>query len=107
MKKVPPGAEASNILVGEVKELTREIMAFVRLHKAVMLPDLTEVAVPTRFIFMLLGPSGNQQKYHEIGRSIATLMSDEVYSYLNRKNSFILWERIDCGCPIFCSFCLE
>ena len=40
--------------------------------------DLTEVPVPTRFIFILLGPQGNQGRYHEIGRSIATLMSDEV-----------------------------
>jgi len=34
--------------------------------------------VPTRFMFILLGPPGDHQKNHEIGRSIATLMSDEV-----------------------------
>lgn len=102
MKKVPPGAEASNILVGEVKELTHEIMAFVRLHKAVMLPDLTEVAVPTRFIFLLLGPIGNQQKYHEIGRSIATLMSDEVCSYLNQKKNPLFCENeLNAGAQYF------
>ena len=44
----------------------------------IFLGDLTEVPVPTRFIFILLGPQGNQMRYHEIGRSIATLMSDEV-----------------------------
>lgn len=88
MKKIPAGAEASNILVGEVEQLSHEIMAFVRLQKAVMLPDLTEVAVPTRFIFLLLGPSGNQQKYHEIGRSIATLMSDEVCNIVLTKNQY-------------------
>ena len=77
-KKIPPGAEASNILVGEVDFLTHPILAFVRLSKAALLGDLTEVPVPTRFIFVLLGPTGNQQRYHEIGRSIATLMSDEV-----------------------------
>lgn len=79
LKKIPAGAEATNVLVGEVDSLTHEVMAFVRLQKAVMLPDLTEVAVPTRFIFALLGPPGNQQKYHEIGRSIGTLMSDEIF----------------------------
>ena len=77
-KKIPEGAEASNILVGEVDFLNNPIIAFVRLSKAQMLGDLTEVAVPTRFIFILLGPTGNQQRYHEIGRSIATLMSDSV-----------------------------
>jgi hypothetical protein len=79
MKKIPPGAEASNILVGEVDFLQVPIIAFMRLSKAVLLGDLTEVPVPTRFLFILLGPKGNTQKYHEIGRSIATLMSDEVF----------------------------
>ena len=40
--------------------------------------DLTEVPVPTKFLFFLLGPVGQQSRHHEIGRSIATLMSDEV-----------------------------
>lgn len=78
MKKIPPGAEAANILVGEVEYLNHQIVAFVRLTKAQVLGDLTEVPVPTRFLFLLLGPMGNQNKFHEIGRSIATLMSDEV-----------------------------
>ena len=78
LKKIPLGAEASNILVGEVDFLSHPIIAFLRLNKAIMLGDLTEVPVPTRFIFILLGPKGQQQRYHEIGRSIATLMSDEV-----------------------------
>ena len=65
-------------MVGEIETLKTPILAFVRLQKAALLSDLTEVPVPTRFIFILLGPTGNQQRYHEIGRSIATLMSDEV-----------------------------
>ncbi|KAK3586799.1 hypothetical protein CHS0354_002538 [Potamilus streckersoni] len=79
MKKIPPGAEAANILVGEVDFLNHQIVGFVRLSKATMLGDLTEVPIPTRFIFLLVGPKGNDRKYHEIGRSIATLMSDEVF----------------------------
>lgn len=34
-----------------------------------------------RFLFVLLGPKGKAKSYHEIGRAIATLMSDEVLSY--------------------------
>lgn len=79
MKKIPPGAQASNILVGEVEFLERPIAAFVRLAAAVPLGDLTEVPVPTRFLFLLLGPQGNMVRYHEIGRAIAILMSDEVF----------------------------
>lgn len=79
MKKIPPGAEASNVLVGEVESLERPIIAFVRLSPAVLLSGLTEVPVPTRFLFLLLGPHGKVPQYHEIGRSIATLMTDEVF----------------------------
>ncbi|XP_035040496.1 electrogenic sodium bicarbonate cotransporter 1 isoform X3 [Hippoglossus stenolepis] len=79
MKKLPRDAEASNVLVGEVDFLETPFVAFVRLHQAVMLGALTEVPVPTRFLFVLLGPKGKAKSYHEIGRAIATLMSDEVF----------------------------
>uniref|UniRef100_A0A1D5QI51 Anion exchange protein n=2 Tax=Macaca TaxID=9539 RepID=A0A1D5QI51_MACMU len=79
MKKIPPGAEASNILVGELEFLDRTVVAFVRLSPAVLLQGLAEVPIPTRFLFILLGPLGKGQQYHEIGRSIATLMTDEVF----------------------------
>uniref|UniRef100_A0A8C4V289 Anion exchange protein n=1 Tax=Falco tinnunculus TaxID=100819 RepID=A0A8C4V289_FALTI len=77
MRKIPSGAEASNVLVGEVDFLERPIIAFVRLSPAVLLSGLTEVPVPTRFLFLLLGPAGKAPQYHEIGRSIATLMTDD------------------------------
>uniref|UniRef100_A0A670K729 Anion exchange protein n=1 Tax=Podarcis muralis TaxID=64176 RepID=A0A670K729_PODMU len=79
MRKIPIGAEASNVLVGEVDFLERPIIAFVRLAPAVLLSGLTEVPVPTRFLFLLLGPAGKAPQYHEIGRSIATLMTDDVF----------------------------
>uniref|UniRef100_A0A183BIA9 Anion exchange protein n=1 Tax=Globodera pallida TaxID=36090 RepID=A0A183BIA9_GLOPA len=79
MKKLPPGAEASNVLVGEVDFLNHHVTAFVRLNKAQLLGDLTEVPVPTRFLFLLLGPSGHAAQFKEIGRAIATLMSDEIF----------------------------
>ncbi|XP_071973404.1 electrogenic sodium bicarbonate cotransporter 1 isoform X7 [Engystomops pustulosus] len=79
MKKLPRDAEASNVLVGEVDFLDNPFIAFVRLKDAVMFGALTEVPVPTRFLFILLGPKGKAKSYHEIGRSIATLMSDEIF----------------------------
>uniref|UniRef100_A0A673ISN5 Sodium bicarbonate cotransporter 3-like n=1 Tax=Sinocyclocheilus rhinocerous TaxID=307959 RepID=A0A673ISN5_9TELE len=79
MKKIPPGAEASNVLVGEVDFLERPIIAFIRLSPAILLTGLTEVPVATRFLFLLLGPFGKGGQYHEIGRSIATLMTDEIF----------------------------
>ncbi|CAJ0926468.1 unnamed protein product [Ranitomeya imitator] len=97
MKKIPPGAEASNILVGELEFLDRAVVAFVRLSPAVMLSGLTEVPIPSRkkqqttfrlvmdlhqmlavFVYTS-GASWKRTTVHEIGRSIATLMTDEVF----------------------------
>ncbi|WKX89663.1 hypothetical protein Q1695_008928 [Nippostrongylus brasiliensis] len=79
LKKLPHGVEASNVLIGEVDFLQRHICAFVRLKTANVLGDLTEVPVPTRFIFLMLGPTGHGPQYKEIGRAIATLMADEIF----------------------------
>lgn len=48
MKKIPPGAEVCNVLVGEVECLTTSVVAFVRLSPAVLLPGLAEVPIMTR-----------------------------------------------------------
>ncbi|XP_054642056.1 sodium-driven chloride bicarbonate exchanger-like isoform X1 [Dunckerocampus dactyliophorus] len=79
MKKIPPGAEACNVLVGELDFLNKPVVAFVRLSPAALLCGLAEVPIATRFVFILLGPPGRGPQYHEIGRSIATLMTDEVF----------------------------
>lgn len=79
MKKIPEGAEAANILVGELDCLKYQITAFVRLTEARSIGDLTEVPIPTRFVFVLLGPPGSQNKNVEMGRSMSTLMVDEVF----------------------------
>lgn len=50
-------------------------IAFVRLSEGIILPSITEVPVPVRFLFILLGPTKADLDYHEVGRSIATLMS--------------------------------
>lgn len=79
MRKIPLGAEASNILIGEQGDLKKPIIAFIRLKEAMTFDRLTEVPIPTRFVFILLGPRGRKQQYHEVGRSIATLMADEIF----------------------------
>ncbi|KAM6220386.1 electrogenic sodium bicarbonate cotransporter 4 isoform 2-T2 [Rhynchocyon petersi] len=80
MKKIPKDSEASNVLVGEVDFLDQPFIAFVRLIQSAMLGGVTEVPVPTRFLFILLGPSGRAKSYNEIGRAIATLMVDDLFS---------------------------
>lgn len=65
-------------LSGSVDFLEQPTMAFVRLQEAVELESVLEVPVPVRFLFVLLGPTTTSMDYHQIGRSISTLMSDKV-----------------------------
>ncbi|XP_030066755.1 anion exchange protein 3 [Microcaecilia unicolor] len=79
MEKIPEDAEATVVLVGCVAFLEQPTMAFVRLNEAVLLESVLEIPIPVRFIFVLLGPSQCNMDYHEIGRSISTLMSDKHF----------------------------
>ncbi|XP_059167054.1 anion exchange protein 3-like isoform X2 [Physella acuta] len=79
MRRIPKGAEASNVLVGQVDFLKKPAMAFVRLAEGQLLENLTEVPLPVRFLFILLGPDKGGMDYHEVGRSFATLMSNQQF----------------------------
>ena len=74
-----------------------KIVSFVRLAKATHFGDLTEVPIPTRFLFILLGAKqkipAQSGRYHEIGRSIATLMSDEVRQKHAHCSCQMRWDR--------------
>lgn len=100
LEKIPENAEATVVLVGCVDFLEQPTMAFVRLQEAVLLESVLEVPVPVRFLFVLLGPPTTSMDYHQIGRSISTLMSDKQFheaayladdrqDLLNAINSFL------------------
>lgn len=44
---------------------------------------ILQVKIPVRFMFVLLGPPKADIDYHEVGRSISTLMSNTVTNQLN------------------------
>ncbi|XP_057407856.1 anion exchange protein 3 isoform X1 [Balaenoptera acutorostrata] len=79
LEKIPEDAEATVVLVGCVPFLEQPAAAFVRLNEAVLLESVLEVPVPVRFLFVMLGPGHTSTDYHELGRSIATLMSDKLF----------------------------
>ncbi|XP_037977705.2 anion exchange protein 2 isoform X2 [Plutella xylostella] len=79
MRRIPAGAEATTVLVGAVGFLQQPTIAFVRLAAGLHLPGITEVPVPVRFMFVLLGPTAADLDYHEVGRSISTLMSNPTF----------------------------
>ncbi|NWZ39656.1 S4A4 protein, partial [Brachypodius atriceps] len=77
-KNVPLGAEAAHVAVGEVEFLEKPFAAFIRLRRGVSLGSLAEVSLPSRFLFILLGPP-KVKAYHEVGRAMATLLTDELF----------------------------
>ncbi|XP_061588716.1 anion exchange protein 2a isoform X2 [Cololabis saira] len=79
-EKIPEHAEAAVVLVGSLGFLDQPSIVFVRLQEAVLLESVLEVPVPVRFLFLLLGPPTANIDYHQIGRSIATLMSDKHFN---------------------------
>ncbi|KAL1517283.1 hypothetical protein ABEB36_001068 [Hypothenemus hampei] len=79
LKKIPPEAQGAGVLVGEVDFLEQPAIAFIRLAEPVVIPSLIEVNIPVRFIFILLGPKLSMIDYHEVGRSISTLMANQQF----------------------------
>uniref|UniRef100_A0A8D0H8M6 Anion exchange protein n=2 Tax=Sphenodon punctatus TaxID=8508 RepID=A0A8D0H8M6_SPHPU len=78
-EKVPPDAEATLVLVGCAPFLDHPTLAFVRLKDAMNLESVLEVPLPVRFLFIVLGPQSPHTSYHEIGRSVSTMMSERVF----------------------------
>lgn len=77
-KKIPEGAEVANVWVGELEDLKKPVTVFIRLTKSRFIGDLSEVALPTRFIFLHLTPPSVPSYIFEIGRAISNMMVDEV-----------------------------
>lgn len=65
----PPGCAAF---------LEQPTLAFVRLKAAVTLDAVLDVPLPVRFLVVVLGPDTPHISYHEIGRTVATMMSERV-----------------------------
>lgn len=85
LKRIPGDSEAVSVLVGTVEFLEQPTIAFVRLAEGAVMPGIVEALVPIRFVFMLLGPKTCDLDFHEIGRSIATLMSNRHFQTIAYK----------------------
>ena len=88
-KKLPKQCEAANLLVGQLDFLSETVMALCRLDPPSIMADLTEVAIPTRFVFVVLSPTSAPAntiwENSEIARSMASLLADKVCSLLINK----------------------
>ncbi|XP_063692788.1 anion exchange protein 3-like [Bolinopsis microptera] len=76
---LPPDCEAAPVLVAKLDFLTKPLVAFIRLADAQYFDDITEYYMPVRFLFLVIGPHSDSVDYHEVGRSIATIMSNQEF----------------------------
>ncbi|NWY38978.1 B3AT protein, partial [Sylvia atricapilla] len=91
LETIPEGAEATLVLVGCAAFLEQPMLAFVRLKDAVTLDGVLDVAIPARFLVVVLGPDTPHISYHEMGRAIATMMSERVF----RRDAYLAEARQD------------
>ncbi|CAF3419168.1 unnamed protein product [Rotaria sp. Silwood1] len=89
MRRIPNDAECAEVLIGSIPNLTSPIMAFVRLSQSQLIDNMSEVPLPVKFIFLLIGPA--MEEYFEIGRSLSTLFStpdfrEVAYQAMDRRD---------------------
>ncbi|CAF1299871.1 unnamed protein product, partial [Rotaria sordida] len=89
MRRIPDNAECAEVLIGSMRNLTRPIMAFVRLSQGQLINNITEIPLPVRFLFLLIGPA--MDEYLEIGRALSTLFStldfrETAYQAMDRRD---------------------
>ena len=65
--------------------MRRPLMVFCRLNHPAVMTDLSEVALPTRFVFLALGPTEDGPnaiwELSEMGRSLGSMLGDKVLCY--------------------------
>jgi len=78
------GAEGAVVLVGHLDHLTQALTALVRLTEPIVMPKTTDIFLPVKIVFIVFTPSTDLDlDHHEIGRSMATLLSNPVTEMLN------------------------
>ena len=83
--KLAPGTQGTMTMVGSLESLNEPLVALIRLSRGVEMPNLMEIQIPVRFIFVLLTPtSSSSLDCHEIGRAFSTLMSNKVTRVFTR-----------------------
>ncbi|XP_065185557.1 electrogenic sodium bicarbonate cotransporter 1-like isoform X2 [Sycon ciliatum] len=93
LRKLSKKTEVANVLIGDADFLERPIMVFARLRTAQIFEGVTEVPLPTRFVIFFLGTTGEEERYHELGRAISTVMADPVFkkiAYFSRSRDDLL-----------------
>ena len=95
MNRMEEGTEGTIALVGSLQSIEKPIVAVVRLASAVVMPNLMEIQIPVRFIFILFTPNpAPTMDCHEIGRAFSTLMSNKVSTTILNLTQLCTYGRV-------------
>jgi hypothetical protein len=71
----------------------KQEIVFVRLQKSTELSGLLEVKLYSRFLVLLIGPEETEKQLLQIGRSMATILTDDIcreFAYLAKDSDEIM-----------------
>ncbi|CAG9540641.1 unnamed protein product [Cercopithifilaria johnstoni] len=99
LRKLPVGTETAQIFVGVIPNLTKTYFVMLRLSEPAMMPEILDGEIPLRFVVVILGPGQPDVSYHEVGRSIATLMTNMEFNAVAYEAN--IREELICGVDNF------
>ncbi|CAF1157492.1 unnamed protein product, partial [Didymodactylos carnosus] len=76
-RKLQRQSEGASILICPVDFVTEVTMVFVRLDNALELHGLLELKLHSRFIVLFMGPEQQERHLIQVGRAIATILTDD------------------------------
>lgn len=77
-RKLNSKSEGASILVCPVDFVQQQTIVFVRLQKASDLPGMLELNLHVHFLVLLLGPEETEKQLLQIGRAVATILTDDI-----------------------------
>ncbi|CAF3407654.1 unnamed protein product [Rotaria socialis] len=92
-RKIGSNSEGASILICPVDFIEKETVVFVRLQKSIELPGMLEVKISSRFIVLLIGPEENEKPLLQMGRTMATILTDDIcreFAYISKDSDEIM-----------------
>lgn len=86
-RKLDEDAEGALVMTAIEDSLKKPMTVLIRLANPQVHDGLLEAQVPLRFVFFLVGPEYSNVDYHEVGRAMSTLFSDDVSMRRNKCSS--------------------
>ena len=77
-KKLSRKTEGASILICPVNFVKEQTIVFVRLENAIELLGMLEIKLYSRFIILILGPEDSERQLLQVGRAMATVLTDDV-----------------------------